>query len=160
MAFGIQNLGVINQKQSPAIWQSDFSDFPTNFIAGRILIALDAGNAGIYIDGVSNRYKIAEGTIDFVNGISEQTSIEPTVRKIGLGGLLNQNTQIELEFGFFQFSGINHVFQIDRQGNTTWDGFGVACIEVRTLAPIIPTDTLVLTDAKTGNSYKVNAEII
>jgi hypothetical protein len=60
MSFGVQNLGVIDQRGTPAIWQSDYVDFPNNFIEGRILIA--TGSGGIYLDTNTNRLIISSGT--------------------------------------------------------------------------------------------------
>jgi len=98
MSFGLQNLGVINQKNAPAIWQSNEVDFPTSFVIGRILIASD--NGSIWIDTTtSSRKQIVAGNIasfETGNGINvEVIPGDPSVTKFNLGGELVEDTLID-----------------------------------------------------------------
>jgi hypothetical protein len=106
MSFGIQNLGVIDQKNSPAIWQSPLAQFPVNFVNGRILIDSDAGN--LYLDTDINRNLIFQYTGDLLiqNGLTyAASSVIGDASIIELGGSLVSDTAINLNTHTFEFDG-------------------------------------------------------
>jgi hypothetical protein len=138
MSFGLQNLGVINQKQSPAIWQSDIADFPANFIAGRILI--DTFQGGIYIDTAINRVQIqagGSGVVNYINGIVN-TGGSPNTSTIQLGGDLIDNININSN---------NFAFQIDSRQ--------IATITDNPLTVNIPNADLFIYDVVQGVKFKI-----
>lgn len=107
MSFGVDNLGVINQKDAPAIWESDVVDFPANFVKGRILI--DTTFGGIYLDTTTTRVQIqagGSGAINYSNGIETFGLTTPTTSNVGLGGSLVRNTNIDLSTGQLKFIGL------------------------------------------------------
>ncbi len=163
MAFGIQNLGVINQKQAPAIWESDYADFPGNFIPGRICIALDAGNAGIYIDGTVERFKIADGATNFTNGLKTIGLSTPTNKSIGLGGELVEDVQIGLDntYSVFIFGSATQA-GINANGHFVYNSLTqtpIACTTEQALTTITP-DVVLIFDIPNVATYKVLAEKI
>lgn len=108
MSFGVQNLGVIDQQGTPAIWQSNYADFPNNFIQGRILISTDNGY-GIYLDLAASRIQIVSSYIGQVlaqNGLSANTS-NPNNLSIELGGTLLTDTTVNTNGNELNFSGGN-----------------------------------------------------
>jgi hypothetical protein len=135
--FGVDNTGVINQRQSPAIWQSDITNFPANYILGRILI--DTFQGGIYIDTASTRLQISAGNSQFFNGLTRYTGI-PTTNNIGLGGDMNYGTQINLNGQSLLFEGATGSFRIDDNGviSDPANGesyFGTNRVELATVIP-------------------------
>lgn len=158
MSFGVSNLGVINQRQAPAIWESDFADFPANFIAGRILIALDAGNAGIYIDGVGERYQIANGKINFLNGLGTVGFQTPTTQTIGLGGELIQETTLDVSQFILRFNGAANETIINNDGLIVINGHFVPSMVVNSYNPISANAVLNFINEDTGAIYRVLAE--
>lgn len=108
MSFGVQNLGVIDQRGTPAIWQSDLADFPNNYILGRILIATDNGY-GIYLDTDTTRIPIVDsysGVITADNGLNYNNSI-PSNKVISLGGVLLNDTTVNTMGNELNFYGGN-----------------------------------------------------
>ena len=141
MSFGLQNLGVINQKQSPAIWQSDIADFPINFVAGRILI--DTFQGGIYIDTAINRVQIqagSSGVINYENGLSNTGGL-PNTSNIRLGGSLIDDTNIQLSG--FEF---------------TLNNEQIATIVQDELIVFTPDTTIFIIDNNTNLKYRILAE--
>lgn len=116
MSFGLDNLGVINEQNSPAIWNSTFANFPTNSIAGRLLVANNTRR--IYLDlttGAVNRVLLSDGfatPISAANGLNNIT--DPTV--IELGGAIAQTTNINTENGVIDFEGGTEIFEIGEDG--------------------------------------------
>lgn len=154
--FGVDNTGVINQRQSPAIWQSDIADFPPNYILGRILI--DTFQGGIYIDTASTRLQISNGSKNFVNGVTSFGGI-PTSQNIGLGGDMLYDTEINMNGGSLLFNGSNNSLTIDSQGNLSnqTEGSYYLPVMVIGLTSIIPTNVLLFTNPFDGHKYAVSA---
>ncbi len=162
MSFGIQNLGVINQKDAPAIWESDLVDFPANFVKGRILI--DTFFGGIYLDTTTTRVQIqagGNGTINYQNGVETFGLTNPTTSNVGLGGSLVRNTDINLDTNKISFIGSNTNFVINDTGVIS-DNFGniyfPAIIDPTTLS--VPNTSIIFTNAITGDLLRVLAEIL
>lgn len=157
--FGIDNTGVINQKQSPAIWQSDIADFPANYILGRILI--DTFQGGIYIDTASTRLQISNGSNTFINGITNYGGI-PTNSNIGLGGEMTYNTQIYLNGQELIIEGAYNSLNIDSDGNLSnpnQDSYYLP-VQVVSLSGVVPTNTIIFYNPFDGHNYAVLAQQI
>jgi hypothetical protein len=154
--FGIDNTGVINQRQSPAIWQSDIADFPANYILGRILI--DTFQGGIYIDTASTRLQISNGSNTFVNGIKSYGGI-PTNQNIGLGGDMVQDTTILLQGFVIDFTGTQTNFSISSTGVISSDLGTYLPISDIGLTGLIPNTTLQFKNVETGDVYYVAAQL-
>jgi len=158
--FGIDNTGVINQRQSPAIWQSDIADFPANYILGRILI--DTFQGGIYIDTASSRMQISNGANNFENGISNTGGI-PGTNNVALGGQLVDNTNILLNDKTLTFEGANNNIIINNNGDLISTGIGngqfLPAAEV-TLEVVVPNITLYFYNTNSAVVYKVNAQAL
>jgi hypothetical protein len=153
--FGIDNTGVINQRQSPAIWQSDIADFPANYILGRILI--DTFFGGIYIDTASTRLQISNGSNSFVNGLQSYGGI-PTNQNIGLGGDLNQSTTININGNALNFEGNAESVIINADGYIDTQNIGIYMpITEQTIVPLVPNVIIEFTDGINGINYQVLA---
>lgn len=108
MSFGVQNLGVIDQQGTPAIWQSAYADFPNNYIQGRILISTDDGY-GIFLDLAASRIQIVAsyiGELIAQNGLNTSFS-SPNSLLIELGGNLIRDTTINTNGNELNLSGGN-----------------------------------------------------
>jgi hypothetical protein len=108
MSFGVQNLGVIDQQGTPAIWQSNYADFPNNFIQGRILISTDSGY-GIFLDLAASRIQIVDsyfGEVIAQNGLNI-VSNSPNNTAIELGGTLLTDTTVNTNGNELNFTGGN-----------------------------------------------------
>jgi len=143
MSFGLQNLGVINQKQSPAIWQSDISDFPANFVAGRILI--DTFQGGIYIDTAINRVQIqagASGVVNYLNGIVNNGGL-PNTSNVSLGGDLIKEININSQ-GFA----------------LKLDNAQIASFDTASQSFFIPNADLYIYNIPQSQKYKIAVEIV
>jgi hypothetical protein len=156
--FGVDNTGVINQRQSPAIWQSDIANFPANYILGRILI--DTFQGGIYIDTANTRMQISSGANNYINGLSNFGG-SPGTNNVGLGGGLDQNTYIQLDGRVLTFEGANNNIIINDNGDLISTGTGngqfLPAAEV-TLQVVVPNTTLYFFNTNSGVVYKVNAQ--
>jgi len=157
--FGIDNTGVINQKNAPAIWESDFADFPANTIKGRFLLALDT--ITLYVDLVtsnnpSNRAIVASGLI----GDGSGTNVNFTGNgdyTVDLGGDLLAGTVIDLNGHNFEFQGATTTTKIQSDGAmldtaTTKMYFPT---EEQNIAVIVADKLLVFSDPINGDTYKV-----
>lgn len=157
--FGIDNTGVINQRQSPAIWQSDLGDFPPNFILGRILI--DNVYGGIYLDTSSTRIQIQSansGSLTFVNGI-ESIATTPTSTEVTLGGSLINDTIIDITPNTLEFAGINTSAILQTSGYILDGASGnyYPNIDVKNIDVIVPNKLLEFFNPKNNVSYQVLA---
>jgi len=152
--FGVDNTGVINQRQSPAIWQSDIADFPANYILGRILI--DTFQGGIYIDTASTRLQISNGSNTFSNGLQSYGGI-PTNQIIGLGGDMNYNTQIDLNGNNLKIINSIAGTTFNATGTITDDNTGSIYLpaEDTNITVLVPDKILVFSNPETGDIYKV-----
>jgi hypothetical protein len=151
--FGVDNTGVINQRQSPAIWQSDISDFPPNYILGRILIDTFAGE--IWLDTSNTRVRISNGSNTFLNGLTSYGG-SPTNTDIGLGGDLNDNTTINLNDFELNFDGAVINNKIDNFGvitnkNTETDYMPVDEDD----NVVIPNTSINIYNLRTGAFYRI-----
>jgi len=157
--FGVDNTGVINQRQSPAIWQSNIADFPANYILGRILI--DTFQGGIYIDTASTRLQISNGTKNAINGLQDYGGI-PTNINFGLGGDLNYSTVIDVNGNDIVFGGAVDNVQIDSDGylNCPAQSAYYLPANVVGLSPIIQNATILFIDQHNGVTLKVAAQTI
>lgn len=164
MSFGIQNLGVINQKNAPAIWISPVAQFPTNNIKGRMLLALDT--ITFYVDlvdgtgGMTNRAVIANGLINNGNGTTIDNIGFTGDYAVDLGGDMVQNTTILLQSFVLEFVGNDDVFHINPSGAIVSDFGKYYPIEKTGFIPVTPNTTLLLKDIETGENYYVAAEQI
>jgi hypothetical protein len=103
--FGVDNIGVINQRNAPAIWESALNQFPQNFIKGRILI--DNIYGGIYLDTSNSRIQIQSsnsGDLTFTNGLNS-SALSPTTTDVNLGGELTKDTDIFQNGSTLTFNG-------------------------------------------------------
>jgi hypothetical protein len=158
MSFGIQNLGVINQKQSPAIWQSDITDFPPNYILGRILIDTFAG--GIYLDTSISRVQIqasGAGNINYTNGIVNFGLTSPYTSNVGLGGALVLDSSIDVTGKSLAFVGSIATTIIAGDGSVIDDISQKLYFPTseQNIAVIVPDKLLIFTDPISGNNYSV-----
>ena len=163
MSFGIQNLGVINQKDAPAIWESDAVDFPANFVKGRILI--DTFQGGIYLDTSTTRVQIqagGSGAILYQNGVETFGLTTPTSTNVGLGGSLVRNTIIDITPNTLEFSGINTSTIFDTKGymQDGASGNNYFTTFVDTLDVIVPNQILIFTNPVNNQPYAVLAQEI
>lgn len=154
MSFGISNVGVINQQNAPAIWESEFADFPTNYVLGRILIATDGigtEEQGIYIDGTSSRTQITNGLISAINGLTENTS------EIKLGGTLAEDTTIEVQSYKLQFGGNVYGTEVTTDGyiRDTGSSLAYSIIGPNGTTPVIPNTSIIFLDPRDGTTYLV-----
>jgi hypothetical protein len=158
--FGYSAIPVINQKNAPAIWESDFVDFPANFIAGRILIATD--NGAIYLDLTSSRIALqagAMGTFTATNGLEINNST-PFATEIGLGGQMFGDKTINTSTNTLSFIGnLLQENQFDTDGvfkntNTGKDYMPLSEIPFRV---IFENCLLEIQDTRTNQIYKVAA---
>lgn len=157
MSFGIQNLGVINQKDAPAIWESDAVDFPANFVKGRILI--DTFFGGIYLDTSTTRVQIqanGSGTINYLNGITTLGLVIPTTSNVGLGGSLDNSTTININGNDLNFQGNAESVIINADGYLDTQNIGIYMpITEQTIVPLVPNVILEFTDGINGIVYQV-----
>jgi hypothetical protein len=159
--FGIDNVGVINQRNAPAIWQSIQNDFPINFVPGRILIASD--NGSIWIDiTTSTRKQIVAGNIaSFENGSGITAEIipgDPSVTKFNLGGDLNQSTTININGNALNFEGNAESVIINADGYIDTQNIGIYMpITEQTIVPLVPNVIIEFTDGINGINYQVLA---
>jgi hypothetical protein len=166
MGFGIQNLGVINQKNAPAIWESNISEFPTNNIKGRLLLSLDT--ATLYVDLIdgngdfTNRSIIAQGLISNGNGTIINT-ISPGDYSVDLGGALQNNTSIDLDGRQLNFIGANNTISINDNGDLimvgTANGQFLPAAE-EPLEVLVPNVTLYFINSNSGVAYRINAQTL
>jgi hypothetical protein len=154
MSFGVQNLGVIDQKGTPAIWQSAFADFPASTLNGRILIATDNVYNGIYIDLNGTLVRIATEPTDFKNGLGS-VGLSGFVKNIGLGGALTQNTSIDTNTKTLDFVGTEVITSVDPNGYLYISSKDVPTLEVAAF-PIVADSTIRLNIR--GVSFDINAK--
>jgi hypothetical protein len=162
--FGVDNVGVINQRNAPAIWESNVAQFPTNNIKGRLLLATDT--ITLYVDlingngGMTNRAVIASGLIGNGNGtvINNSGTGDYTV---DLGGALQNETYISLDGRSINFEGgtntikINNNVYLESQGLATGVFYPVT---VNSIGVVVPNKTLVFFSPSSGVAYKVNVQ--
>lgn len=155
--FGVDNTGVINQRQSPAIWQSDIADFPPNYILGRILI--DSFFGGIYIDTASTRLQISNGSKNFTNGIANYGGI-PTNNNIGLGGDMSIDTEINMLAQTISFIGSIYTTVIKSEGYLFDDsnGWAIPSMDEGTFGPVDANTVISFYNPATGKFYDVLAK--
>jgi len=159
MGFGIQNLGVINQKDAPAIWESDYVDFPLNYVKGRILI--DTTTGAIYLDTNISRLQISNGSNAFVNGLQSYGGI-PTNSNIGLGGNLDFSTVVLINGRDITFEGANNNVQIDSDGNLRNVAQGAYYFwgNVVGASVVVQDATIIFRDEQNNRNLKVAAQTI
>jgi hypothetical protein len=160
--FGIDNVGVINQRNAPAIWESNFADFPTNTIKGRFLLALDT--ITLYVDLVTgnnptNRAIVASGLI----GDGSGTTINNTGTgdySVDLGGYLNAETTIYVNGYNINFQGSDESVFINADGYLSTDNLGTYMpVTEQPFFALIPDAVLEFTDGLTNIQYQVLAKI-
>jgi hypothetical protein len=168
--FGIDNVGVINQRNAPAIWESNVAEFPNNNIKGRLLLATDT--ITLYVDlingdgGMTNRAIIASGLIGYGNGtVINNTGLGNY--SVDLGGELQTNTNISLNDRTLTFEGANNTITISGNGVMTSTGIDSGIhsgqflpISAVSLQTVIPTITLYFHNTSGGQIYKINAQEI
>jgi len=106
MEYGYTYNPVINEQNTPGIWQSDFANFPATFQKGRILIASDTG--AIYLDLVSSRIILvnSHSNYSFINGLTK-TNLPSNQSFVTLGGNLVDDTIINGQTSYnFTFNDI------------------------------------------------------
>lgn len=151
--FGIDNTGVINQRQSPAIWQSDIADFPANYILGRILIDTFAGE--IWLDTSTTRVRISNGSNTFINGLTDYGGT-PTNIDIGLGGNLIYNTAINFSGFDLTFDGSSISNRIDDLGVLMNVNNDVDYMPIEEDGNLVVRNTsLNIYNTRTGDVYRV-----
>jgi hypothetical protein len=161
--FGIDNIGVINQRNAPAIWTSPISDFPPNNIQGRLLLATDT--VTLYVDlingtgGMINRAIIASGLI----GDGSGTTINNTGTgdyTVDLGGYLQSDVNIDFDGRQMTFQGQTELVNINIYGylQSGFSGTYMPSIEQPFFA-LIPDAVLEFTDGVTNTQYQVLAKI-
>ena len=159
--FGIDNTGVINQRQSPAIWQSDIADFPPNYILGRILI--DTFQGGIYIDTANDRMQISSGANNYVNGVSNYGG-SPGSNNVGLGGEMSQaTTELILSGNEIKIVGDGNNFTFTQEGNLLSEGVATGIVlpaTETTGTTITPNVILNFINTTSGVYYAIPAEVI
>jgi hypothetical protein len=161
--FGIDNVGVINQRNAPAIWTSPIADFPPNNIQGRLLLATDT--VTLYVDlingtgGVTNRAIIASGLIGNGSGTTIN-NIGTGDYSVDLGGTLTSDPIIGMNGFVLEFSGTTQTLQIESTGNMI-SPFGdyLPANEIG-LTSVIPNTTLRFKNVNNGDSYDVLAKIV
>jgi hypothetical protein len=156
--FGLQNLGVINQKNAPAIWESPLADFPTNFVKGRILI--DNTNGDIYLDTTTTRHLIQNGgELAFRNGLTK-SNINPFLNVVKLGGSLDGATIIDINGNELSFIGLTNVNRFDAQGVFYNDGNSADYMPIieDPLGAVVPNVILNVINTRDGSYYKISAE--
>ena len=160
--FGIDNVGVINQRNAPAIWTSPIADFPPNNIQGRLLLATDT--VTLYVDlingtgGVTNRAIVASGLINDGSG----TTINNTGTgdySVDLGGKLLNSVTIE-NCGFdLLVSGSNDYLIFNSAGYLTSNAYGaLSTINEVSLSVVTPNCRLILSNPSTGDTYYILAQ--
>ena len=160
MSFGLQNLGVINQKDAPAIWESDVADFPTTFVKGRILI--DTFQGGIYLDTSTTRIQIqasGSGAINYANGVETFGSATPTTSNVGLGGSLTRDTNIDITIKRLFLQGTDTTIIFNTQGAILDDSNTSVYLSAvdSPLIPVVPNCVLAFFDRVTGLQYNIQA---
>jgi hypothetical protein len=162
--FGIDNIGVINQRNAPAIWTSPISNFPPNNIQGRLLLATDT--VTLYVDlingtgGMINRAIIASGLIGDGNG----TTINNTGTgdyTVDLGGSLQNITYLDLDGRSINFVGGTNTIKINNNGDLESQGLATGVfypVTVTSIGVVAPNRTLVFYSPSSGLAYKVNVE--
>jgi hypothetical protein len=160
--FGVDNVGVINQRNAPAIWESSVANFPANFVKGRILI--DNVYGGIYLDTTTTRIQIQaanNGNVTFLNGLTSYAP-SPTSTEISLGGDLNYSTQINLNGNEILFEAANNNVQIDSDGNLKNVAQGAYYFwgNVVSASVVIQDATIIFRDEQYNRYIKVAAQII
>jgi len=160
MSFGISNVGVINQQNAPAIWNSNEIDFPSNNILGRMLIGLDTGN--IFIETGADRFLIAayDGGTDYNNGLTKTGGTEPgETATVQLGGLMFSSTDLESDGNTLRWLGFNTGINFKPDGSMTDlitdAGYTIVLPDG---VPAVPTTTITLYDPSTGNGYRFAVE--
>jgi hypothetical protein len=123
MEYGYTYNPVINEQNTPGIWQSDFANFPVTFQKGRILIASDTG--AIYLDLVSSRIILvsSHSNLFFSNGLVK-TDLPNNIGYVNMGGEFEQDTVIN-GLGVYNFD-------LTNINNTTLSGIGnftINCLE-------------------------------
>jgi len=160
--FGIDNTGVINQKNAPAIWESDFADFPANTIKGRFLLALDT--ITLYVDLITsnnptNRAVVASGLIGDGSGttINNNGTGDYTV---DLGGTLFNSANIDLNNFEINLNGLqtSTIFRADGYIEDLNNGSYFPAV-INNLTALIPDKILAFTNLATGDVYKVLAKL-
>jgi len=159
MGFGIQNLGVINQKDAPAIWESNVANFPANFVKGRILI--DNVYGGIYLDTTTTRIQIQpanNGNLTFINGLTSQAT-SPNSTQVSLEGSLVNETHIALDSHSLYFDGSVKATYVSPYGYLVDDSTGwiVPAIDTDALGAIIPNIKLLIVNPASNKVYEVLA---
>jgi hypothetical protein len=165
MSFGIQNLGVINQQNAPAIWESNISEFPTNNIKGRLLLSLNTSE--LYVDLINGNDNFAGRSLisaPFTNGNGTIFSdIDAPNLRIDLGGALQNNTSIDLDGRELNFVGANNTIFIndngDLQSQGTANGQFLPATE-ESLEVLIPNVTLYFANSISGVVYRINAQTL
>lgn len=162
--FGVDNVGVINQRNAPAIWESSVAQFPNNNIKGRLLLATDT--ITLYVDlingngGMTNRAVIASGLIGNGNGTVINNSGTGDY-SVDLGGALQNNTTIDLDGRELNFIGANNTIFINDNGDLLSQGTGTGQFlpaSENTLQVVVPNTTLYFFNTNSGVVYKVNAQ--
>jgi hypothetical protein len=157
--FGVDNTGVINQRQSPSIWQSDSVDFPANYILGRILI--DSTTGQIFLDTSNSRLQISNGSNAFVNGLTSYGGI-PTNSNIGLGGDMNFETEINVNGQYLNIAGSNTGTTFLSNGamyDTASEKYYFPVV-VEGGAVVIPDSVMTFQDPTNGSQYLVSCRSV
>jgi hypothetical protein len=161
--FGIDNVGVINQRNAPAIWTSPIADFPPNNIQGRLLLATDT--VTLYVDlingtgGVTNRAIIASGLIGDGNGTTIN-NIGTGDYSVDLGGYLNAETTISVNGYNLNLQGSDESVFINADGYLSSDNLGTYMpVTEQPFFALIPDAVLEFTDGLTNIQYQVLAKI-
>jgi hypothetical protein len=159
--FGIDNVGVINQRNAPAIWTSPIADFPPNNIQGRLLLATDT--VTLYVDlingtgGVTNRAIIASGLIGNGSGTTINNNGIGDY-SVDLGGDLNVDTSIGMNNNFLEFTGTQQTLKILSNGSLFGNNSEFFPIDIDSLSVIIPDTTLKFNDISNNKTYAVLAK--
>lgn len=161
--FGLTNLGVIDQRGTPAIWQSALANFPTNNIKGRLLV--DTTNNILYYDtinsnsgGMANRTILASGNFTNGDGITFVNVGDDT--QINLGGVLNNDITISNNGNIFTIAG--GLFQTLFLSNGIIQDAGTNAPYMPILEDalgVVTADVILnILNLATGDVYKVLAE--
>lgn len=163
--FGYSAIPVINQKNAPAIWESDAGDLPQNHIKGRLLVELDNGRvlydvADSDIYDPSLRILLASG--GFTNGDAITVlSVGGGVFSINLGGTMTTNSSIDTSLGSLAFiGGLLMENKFDQFGvfTNTNTGKDYMPLSEIPLSVIIADCLLEIQDTRTNQIYKVAAK--
>jgi hypothetical protein len=158
--FGLNKNAVINEKNTPGIWQSDFVDFPVDIQLGRILVSLSDG--AIYLDTSLGRVIIVSGNSQqiFKNGITK-TAVSRFGSNVELGGSLINDTDIDLATNLKNLRFIGNITNL----NVTSDGYMkdenigfYPIMVVDRLSTVTPNCVLVFYNPATSLFYKCLAQ--